>query len=163
MQSSLNFRVGQGFDVHRFAEGRRLVVGGVVIPHSMGLEGHSDADVLTHAVCDALLGAAAMGDIGQHFPDTDAKFKDADSIGLLRHVAGSLEARGWGIVNVDTVLIAEAPKFAPHVEAMRVRLAEAMGIEVDRVGIKATTSEKMGFTGRREGIAAMATALIGKV
>jgi len=163
MQSSLNFRVGQGFDVHRFAEGRRLVVGGVVIPHAMGLEGHSDADVLTHAVCDALLGAAAMGDIGQHFPDTDAKFKDADSIGLLRHVAGSLEMRGWGIVNVDTVLIAEAPKFQPHVEAMRARLAEAMGIEVDRVGIKATTSEKMGFTGRREGIAAMATALIGKV
>lgn len=162
MQSPLNLRVGQGFDVHRFAEGRRLVIGGVEIPHPAGLDGHSDADVLTHAVCDALLGAAALGDIGKHFPDTDPKFKNADSIGLLRHVSELLQAQGWGIVNVDSILIAEAPKFSPHVGAMKQNLAAAMTIEADRVGIKATTSEKMGFTGRREGIAAMATALIAR-
>lgn len=161
MSDAPSFRIGQGFDVHRFAEGRKLVIGGVVIPHPMGLAGHSDADVLTHAICDALLGAAGLGDIGKHFPDTDAAWKDADSIELLKKVAELLRRGAWGVINVDATLVAEAPRFAPHIDAMRKRLAEAIGIDAGCVSIKATTSEKMGFTGRGEGIAAMAVALIG--
>ncbi|MBI3735396.1 2-C-methyl-D-erythritol 2,4-cyclodiphosphate synthase [Candidatus Sumerlaeota bacterium] len=162
MQTDSSFRIGQGFDVHRFAEGRKLIIGGVRIEHPRGLDGHSDADVLGHAIGDALLGAAALGDLGKHFPDTDPKFKDADSMALLRHIERMLAEGGWGIVNVDATLIAEAPRFAPHVPAMRSNLAASLGVEVERVSLKATTSEKLGFTGRGEGIAAMAVALIGK-
>lgn len=154
------FRIGQGFDVHRFAPGRRLILGGVEVPHSQGLEGHSDADVLTHAICDALLGAAALGDIGKHFPDTDPAYRDADSLGLLSHVADLLARSGWRIGNIDSTLVAQAPRVAPYIEQMRGRLASACGIESGQIGIKATTSEGLGFTGRGEGIAALATALI---
>lgn len=156
-------RIGQGFDVHRFAPGRRLVLGGVEVAHSQGLEGHSDADVLTHAICDALLGAAALGDIGMHFPDTDPTYRDADSLVLLSHVVGLLARSGWRIGNIDSTLVAQAPRVAPYIEQMRGRLASACGIESGQIGIKATTSERLGFTGRGEGIAALATALIVRV
>lgn len=157
------FRIGQGFDVHRLVAGRRLVIGGVEIEHPFGLEGHSDADVLTHAIADALLGAIALGDIGQHFPNTDAAYKDADSLTLLRRVVELLGEVGWSVGNVDATLIAEAPKFAPHIPMMQQRLAKVLRIEAGAVGIKATTSETMGFTGRKEGIAAMAVGLIFKI
>jgi 2-C-methyl-D-erythritol 2,4-cyclodiphosphate synthase len=160
MTQTPKFRIGQGFDVHRFGPRRRLVLGGVEIPHPLGLEGHSDADVLTHAICDALLGAAGLGDIGVHFPDTDAAYRDADSLGLLAHVAGLLAKEGWRIGNIDSTIIAQAPKVAPHIGPMRERLATACGIDAGQIGIKATTSEGLGFTGRGEGIAAMAAALI---
>ena len=153
-------RTGLGYDAHRLVEGRRLVLGGVEIPHSMGLLGHSDADVLAHAVMDALLGAAADGDIGRHFPDNDPKWKDADSIGLLRAVAARLASLGFSIVNTDATVVAETPKLAPHIPAMRARLAEAMGIPAEAVSVKATTVEGMGAIGRREGISAMAIATI---
>lgn len=153
-------RTGLGYDAHRLVEGRRLVLGGVEIPHSVGLLGHSDADVLTHALMDALLGAAADGDIGQHFPDRDPKWKDADSVGLLRAVVARLDANGWRIVNTDVTVVAEAPKLAPHIPAMRERLAAAMGVPVSAVSVKATTVEGMGAIGRREGISAMAIATI---
>jgi 2-C-methyl-D-erythritol 2,4-cyclodiphosphate synthase len=153
-------RSGLGIDSHRFAEGRRLVLGGVEIPHDRGLDGHSDADVLAHAITDAILGAAAMGDIGQHFPDTDSAFKDADSIGLLREAVARVSAEGWRVEFVDATVMLERPKLAPHREAMRDRLAEAMGIAPDRVNVKATTGERMGFVGRGEGAAAMAVATI---
>jgi len=153
-------RTGLGIDTHAFAAGRPLILGGITIPHDVGLAGHSDADVLTHAVIDALLGAAGLGDIGQHFPDTDAEFKDADSIGLLRVVAAELGARGFAIANVDATVVLERPKLAPHREAMRGRLAEALGLPPDRVNVKATTGERMGFVGRGEGAAAMAVATI---
>lgn len=153
-------RVGQGFDVHRFAEGRKLIIGGVEIEHPKGLEGHSDADVLTHAICDALLGAAGLGDIGRHFPDDDPEFKDADSLKLLSEVSSKVAQIGFTVVNVDATIIAEAPKFAPHIDAMRKRLADAIGVEALQVNVKATTTERLGFTGREEGIAAMAVALI---
>ncbi|MBI5329694.1 MAG: 2-C-methyl-D-erythritol 2,4-cyclodiphosphate synthase [Betaproteobacteria bacterium] len=156
----MNIRVGHGFDVHALVHGRRLVIGGVEIPHERGLLGHSDADVLLHALCDALLGAAGLGDIGKHFPDSDAKYKGIDSRNLLRHVADLLEARGWRAGNVDATLIAQAPKMAPHIPAMRQHIAEDLGIPADAVNIKATTTESLGFTGRGEGIAAEAVCLI---
>ncbi|MBM4182481.1 MAG: 2-C-methyl-D-erythritol 2,4-cyclodiphosphate synthase [Betaproteobacteria bacterium] len=153
-------RIGHGFDVHAFAEGRRLVIGGVDIPHERGLLGHSDADVLIHAICDALLGAAGLGDIGRHFPDSDARYRGVDSRELLRHVAGLLDARGWRVGNVDATLIAQAPRMAPHIPAMRERLAADLGIAVEALNVKATTTEKLGFTGRQEGIAAEAVCLL---
>ncbi|MCU0934406.1 MAG: 2-C-methyl-D-erythritol 2,4-cyclodiphosphate synthase, partial [Thiobacillaceae bacterium] len=141
-------------------EGRRLVLGGVDIPHERGLLGHSDADVLIHAICDALLGAAGLGDIGRHFPDSDARYQGIDSRELLRHVAGLLDARGWRVSNVDATLIAQAPRMAPHIPAMRERLAADLGIAVEALNVKATTTEKLGFTGRQEGIAAEAVCLL---
>jgi 2-C-methyl-D-erythritol 2,4-cyclodiphosphate synthase len=156
----MRMRVGQGFDVHRLVPGRRLVVGGVEIAHDKGLLGHSDADVLLHAICDALLGAAALGDIGRHFPDTDARFKDIDSRELLRQVTALLEDRGRRVVNIDATIIAEAPRMAPHIPRMVANIAADVGIEPHYVNVKATTTEGLGFTGRGEGIAAQATCLV---
>jgi 2-C-methyl-D-erythritol 2,4-cyclodiphosphate synthase len=153
-------RIGQGFDAHAFADGRRLVLGGVTIPHARGLAGHSDADVLLHAVCDALLGAAALGDIGRHFPDSDAQYKDADSRALLRAVAAKLAARGLRAANVDATVVAQAPRLAPHVAQMVANIAGDLGLARDRVNVKATTTERLGFAGREEGIAALAVALV---
>ena len=153
-------RIGQGFDVHALAEGRKLVIGGVDIPYHRGLLGHSDADVLLHAICDALLGAAALGDIGRHFPDTDPRYKGIDSRALLRHVAGLISKHGYRVNNIDATIIAQAPKMAPHVAAMIENIATDLGIAADRVNIKATTTEKLGFTGREEGIAAQAICLL---
>lgn len=158
----MNIRIGHGFDVHAFAEGRRLIIGGVDIPNDRGLLGHSDADVLLHAICDALLGAAALGDIGKHFPDSDARYKGIDSRKLLRHVAELLDGRGWKVGNVDATIIAQAPKMAPHIASMREHIAEDIGIAADQVNVKATTTERLGFTGREEGIAAEAVCLIDK-
>ena len=155
-----DLRIGNGFDVHAFAPGRKLILGGVEIPHELGLAGHSDADVLLHAICDALLGAAAQGDIGAHFPDTSARFKNIDSRILLRDVGAKITALGWGVANVDATLIAQAPKMAPHIAAMRTNIAADLGIDVARVSIKATTTEKLGFAGRGEGIAAQAVCLL---
>lgn len=156
----MNLRIGHGFDVHAFAEGRKLIIGGVDIPHDRGLLGHSDADVLLHAICDALLGAAALGDIGRHFPDSDPRYKGIDSRMLLRHVAGLLLQRGWRTGNVDATIIAQAPKMAPHIATMRTHVAADLGVEMDCVNVKATTTERLGFTGRGEGIAAEAVCLI---
>ena len=153
-------RVGQGFDVHALIAGRALIIGGVTIPYDKGLDGHSDADVLLHAVCDALLGAAALGDIGRHFPDTDIRYKGADSRGLLREVAKLLQAGGYHVVNLDATIIAQAPKMAPYIPAMIAHIAADLGIDPGRVNVKAKTTEKLGFTGRGEGIAAEAIALI---
>ncbi len=153
-------RTGIGFDTHRLVEGRKLVLGGVEIAHVLGLLGHSDADVLAHAIMDALLGAIADGDIGQHFPDTDAKWKDADSLKLLEAVAKRVRAQGWEVVNVDATVLAERPKLMPHIPAMRERLAQAMGVEVGAVSVKATTVEGLGAIGRQEGISAMAVATV---
>ncbi|HJS39509.1 MAG TPA: 2-C-methyl-D-erythritol 2,4-cyclodiphosphate synthase [Burkholderiales bacterium] len=153
-------RVGQGFDVHALVPGRKLVLGGVHIPHHRGLEGHSDADVLLHAVCDALLGAAGLGDIGRHYPDTDAQYAEIDSRRLLRDVAVKLAAAGWRVVNVDATVIAQAPRLAPHFGAMTANIAQDLGVAPGAVNLKATTTEGLGFTGRGEGIAAMAVALI---
>ena len=153
-------RVGQGFDVHRLVAGRRLVIGGVEIAYDKGLLGHSDADVLLHAICDALLGAAALGDIGKHFPDTDPKYKGIDSRELLRHVAQLLADRGRRVVNVDATIIAEAPRMAPHIPRMVANIAADLGIEAHYVNVKATTTEQLGFTGRGEGIAAQAICLV---
>ncbi len=153
-------RVGQGFDVHALVDGRKLVVGGVTIPYHKGLEGHSDADVLIHAVCDALLGAAGMGDIGRHFPDTDAAWKDADSRKLLAAVAAKIAAAGLRVANVDATIVAQAPHMAPHMNAMARNIAGDLGVEEGRVNVKATTTEQLGFAGRGEGIAAMAIALL---
>jgi 2-C-methyl-D-erythritol 2,4-cyclodiphosphate synthase len=150
-------RSGLGIDSHRFAEGRRLVLGGVEIPHDRGLDGHSDADVLAHAITDAILGAAAMGDIGQHFPDTDSAFKDADSIGLLREAVARVSAEGWRVEFVDATVMLERPKLAPHRAAIMAVLSEAVGADVH---VKATTGERMGFVGREEGVAAMAVATL---
>ena len=155
-----DFRIGHGFDVHALVEGRRLIVGGVDIPHDLGLAGHSDADVLLHALCDALLGAAGLGDIGRHFPDTHAEFKDIDSRILLRRVVDQLKQRGWIIGNVDATIIAQAPKMAPHIARMTAHIADDLGVAFDRVNVKATTTEHLGFTGRGEGIAAEAVCLI---
>ena len=151
---------GIGWDVHRLVEGRALVLGGVRIEHDRGLEGHSDADVLTHAVIDALLGAAGLGDIGQHFPDTDPRFKDADSIHLLRTVVTYLAERGYAIGNVDATVVLERPKLAPYRERIRATLADALALPEDAVNVKATTGERMGFVGRGEGVAAMAIATL---
>ena len=156
-------RIGHGFDVHRLVEGRNCIIGGVNIPYPKGLDGHSDADVLLHAICDALLGAAALGDIGKHFPDTDPRFKGIDSRALLRQVAGLLKAEGYCVTNLDATVIAEAPRLAPHIFAMRTNIAADVGVAVDAVNVKATTSERLGFTGRGEGIAAEAVCLIEKV
>jgi len=153
-------RVGLGFDVHPFAPGRPLVLGGVPIPHEAGLAGHSDADVLLHAVCDALLGAAALGDIGRHFPDRDPAYGGIASLELLRRTAALLAAAGWQPFQVDTCVLAEAPRVAPHAEAMRAAIAAALGIPVANVGLKATTTEGLGFVGRGEGIAAQAVCVI---
>jgi len=152
--------MGIGWDVHRFAEGRRLVLGGVEVPHERGLEGHSDADALTHAIIDALLGAAGLGDIGRHFPDTDERWRDADSFGLLLHTARLVADEGLRIVNVDATVLAERPQLAEHAGAMRDRLAGALGLDPARVNVKATTGEGMGFVGREEGIAALAVAQV---
>lgn len=149
-------RVGVGFDVHRLEAGRKLILGGVEIPFEKGLAGHSDADVLAHAVCDAILGAAALGDIGQHFPDTDPRWRGADSLIFLREAVALAAARGLRPHNVDAVVVAERPRLAPHTGRMRARLAEALGIPEGAVSVKATTSERLGFTGREEGIAAQA-------
>ena len=153
-------RVGMGYDVHRLTEERKLILGGVEIPWEKGLLGHSDADVLVHAVMDALLGAAALGDIGKHFPDTDPAYKGISSILLLRHVAELLKKNGYAIGNVDATIIAQKPKMAPHILKMRENMAEAMGISVDCLNVKATTEEGLGFTGREEGIAAQAICLL---
>ena len=153
-------RVGHGYDVHRLVEGRALILGGVTVPFDRGLLGHSDADVLTHAVMDALLGAAALGDIGKLFPDSDAAYAGADSIALLERVTALLREHGWQVGNVDATVVAQAPKLAPYIPEMRRRLAEAMGLDVDCVSVKATTEERLGFTGRGEGMAAHAVALI---
>lgn len=153
-------RVGMGYDVHRLTEGRKLILGGVEIPWEKGLLGHSDADVLVHAVMDALLGAAALGDIGKHFPDTDPAYKGISSILLLRHVTELLKKNGHAIGNVDATIIAQKPKMAPHILKMRENMAEAMGISVDCLNVKATTEEGLGFTGREEGIAAQAICLL---
>ncbi len=153
-------RFGIGYDVHRFAPNRRLVLGGVEIPYVQGLLGHSDADVLSHAYADALLGAAALGDIGKHFPDTDPRFKDVSSIVLLQHVARLLAEAGWRIVNVDATLVLQQPKIAPYARRMRENVAQALGIDVDQVSVKATTSEGLGFVGSGEGATATAVASI---
>ena len=155
-----DLRTGLGIDVHAFAPGRPLIIGGVSIPHYQGLDGHSDADVLTHAIMDALLGAARAGDIGKLFPPTDPAFKDADSIKLLENVAAHVRSMGFEIIDVDSVIAAQEPKLSPHREAMRANLAATMGIPIDNVGVKATTTERLGYEGREEGITAYATCLL---
>ena len=157
---SIPFRIGHGYDVHRLVPGRALVLGGVTIPYEKGLLGHSDADVLTHAVMDALLGAAALGDIGRHFPDSDPAYAGANSIGLLRRVVAMLDSQGYSLGNLDCTVIAQAPKLMPHMEQMRRNLAEACGAELSQINLKATTEEGLGFTGSGEGIAAHAVALL---
>ncbi|MFK3969509.1 2-C-methyl-D-erythritol 2,4-cyclodiphosphate synthase [Pseudomonas sp. NPDC087358] len=153
-------RIGHGYDVHRFAEGDFITLGGVRIAHTFGLLAHSDGDVLLHALSDALLGAAALGDIGKHFPDTEPQFKGADSRVLLRHVLQQVQAKGWKVGNVDATIVAQAPKMAPHIDAMRALIAADLQVELDQVNVKATTTEKLGFTGREEGIAVHAVALL---
>jgi 2-C-methyl-D-erythritol 2,4-cyclodiphosphate synthase len=155
-------RTGLGYDCHRFADGRALILGGVTLEHPRGLDGHSDADVLTHAIIDALLGAAALGDIGQHFPDTDERWRGADSLALLGAVVGLLDERGYELVNVDATVVIERPKLAPVCEEIRARLASALGVGVDRVSVKATRGEGMGFVGREEGAAALAVATLSR-
>ena len=156
-------RIGHGYDVHRLVEGRDLIIGGVKIPYEKGLLGHSDADVLTHAVMDALLGAAALGDIGKHFPDTDPAYKGADSLKLAEHVAALLANQGYRIGNVDATVIAQAPKLAPHIPFMKQNLARALGCDADQINVKATTEEHLGFTGEGLGIAAHAVCLIERI
>jgi len=156
----MTVRVGNGFDVHALVEGRPLILGGVTVPYARGLAGHSDADVLLHAICDALLGALALGDLGAHFPDTDPRWKGADSRVLLRHVVALVRERGWEAGNVDTTIIAQEPKLAPHVRAMAANIAADLGCAADRVSVKATTTERLGLTGRGEGIAALASVLV---
>jgi 2-C-methyl-D-erythritol 2,4-cyclodiphosphate synthase len=156
-------RFGIGYDVHRLVANRKLILGGVEIPFVKGLLGHSDADVLCHALADALLGAAALGDIGEHFPDTDPRFRDVSSIVLLQHVAGLLQKAGWAVVNVDATLVLQAPKIAPYVRRMRENIANALGLTVDQVSVKATTSEELGFVGMGEGATATAVASIESV
>lgn len=157
-----DFRVGTGFDVHKLVEGRKCIICGVEIPHETGILGHSDADVALHALMDAILGAAGMGDIGRHFPDTDERFKGADSMKLTEHVLGLIKAKGYVVNNVDVTIIAQAPKMAPHIEKMRANIARVLEMDIDRVNVKATTTEKLGFTGRKEGIAAEAVASLVK-
>ena len=153
-------RIGHGYDVHRFCDGEFVTLGGVQIAHKFGLLAHSDGDVLLHALSDALLGTAALGDIGKHFPDTDPQFKGADSRVLLRHVLGLVKAKGWQVGNVDATIVAQAPKMAPHIDTMRSLIAADLGVALDQVNVKATTTEKLGFTGREEGIAVHAVALL---
>ncbi|WP_438313603.1 2-C-methyl-D-erythritol 2,4-cyclodiphosphate synthase [Sporosarcina sp. FA9] len=153
-------RIGQGYDVHKFEEGRPLIIGGITIPHHKGLVGHSDADVLLHTITDAALGAIGEGDIGRHFPDTDMSFKDADSAVLLEKVWAIVAERGYKLGNIDCTIIAENPKMSPHIESIRARVAQLLQADVTQVNIKATTTEKLGFTGREEGIAALAVILL---
>ena len=155
-------RIGNGYDVHRLVEGRDLILGGVKVPHTLGLLGHSDADVLTHAVMDALLGAAALGDIGRHFPDTDPTYKGADSLVLLDHVMALLKEKGYRVGNVDATILAQKPKLAPYITQMRDNLARHMGVEPDQVNVKAPTEERLGFTGAEEGNAAPSVCLLGQ-
>ena len=159
----MQFRIGSGFDVHKLVEDRKCIICGVEIPYSKGLLGHSDADVALHALMDALLGPAALGDIGKHFPDTDPRFAGADSMKLTEYVVGLLEAKGWSVNNVDVTIIAQAPKMAPHIENMRKNVARVLKVYLDQVNVKATTTEKLGFTGRGEGIAAEAVASLIKL
>ncbi len=153
-------RIGQGYDVHAFGEGDKIVIGGVVIPHTRGLVAHSDGDVLLHALCDALLGACALGDIGQHFPDTDPQYRHADSRALLRLVYAKVQAAGWELVNADMTIIAQAPRMARHIGSMRETIAQDLRSQIGQVNVKATTTERLGFTGREEGIAAQAVVLL---
>ncbi len=156
----MKIRVGYGYDVHKLTENRRLILGGVEIEYEKGLLGHSDADVLVHAIIDSLLGAAALGDIGTHFPDTDSKYKNADSIELLKYVCGLIAEKGYTVSNIDATVIAQAPKLKPFIKKMRENIAGAMNIDVEDISIKATTEEQLGFTGRKEGISAHSTTLI---
>lgn len=156
----MKFRVGHGYDVHKLVEDRKLIIGGVEIPHSKGLLGHSDADVLAHAICDALLGAAALGDIGKHFPDNDDRYKDVDSLVLLEKVCELIRNKGYEISNVDSTILAQAPKLRPYIDEMRSKLAKAMKLDIDELSVKATTEERLGFTGREEGIAVHAVVLL---
>lgn len=156
----MNFRIGQGYDVHAFGDGDHVMLGGVRVPHSQGVVAHSDGDVALHALCDAMLGALALGDIGVHFPPSDARWKGADSRALLRHCNDLLRERGWSVGNADVTVVCEAPKVGPHAVAMRESIAADLGVAVDAVSVKATTSERMGFTGRGEGIAAQAVCLL---
>lgn len=158
----INFRIGHGYDVHKLTQGRRLVLGGVTIPHELGLLGHSDADVLVHAIMDSIIGAMGLGDIGRHFPDTDEKYRGADSLHLLSAVRVMMVSRGYSVVNIDATIIAQKPRISPYVERMRDNVARVLGCDIDRVNIKATTEEHLGFTGREEGISAHAVALIEK-
>ncbi|MEM9807129.1 MAG: 2-C-methyl-D-erythritol 2,4-cyclodiphosphate synthase [Cyanobacteria bacterium P01_D01_bin.56] len=158
----MNIRIGNGYDIHRLGPERPLILGGVTIPHTLGLLGHSDADVLTHAIMDAMLGALSLGDIGRYFPPTDPKWKGADSLVLLDQVYQLIKDQGWSIGNVDSVVVAEQPKLKPHIEAMKQRLADRLTLATDQIGIKATTNEKLGPTGREEGIAAYAVVLLVK-
>ena len=158
-----NLRIGQGYDVHRLTEGRALILGGVAIPYEQGLDGHSDADVLTHAIMDALLGAAGLGDIGKLFPDTEERYRGISSLLLLRKVGELLKINGWQVINLDSTIVAQAPKLSPYREAMRRNLAEALGMDEAGVSVKATTEERLGFTGDGSGMAAQAIALIEKV
>ena len=153
-------RIGHGYDVHKLVEGRDLILGGVKIDHHLGLLGHSDADVLLHAVSDALLGAAGMGDIGKHFPDTDPQYKGADSLGLLRIVAQKVQAAGYRVSNIDVTMIAQRPKLRPHIEKMEANIAAAVGVDVSRINVKATTEEHLGFTGSEQGMACHAVCLL---
>lgn len=155
-------RIGHGYDVHAFAENRKCIIGGVDVPCEKGLLGHSDADVLLHAISDSLLGAAALGDIGKHFPDTDERYKGADSLVLLKNVCELINSKGYKVVNIDATVIAQMPKMAPFIDAMRENIAGALGVDVDFVSVKATTEEKLGFTGRKEGISAHCVCLIEK-
>jgi 2-C-methyl-D-erythritol 2,4-cyclodiphosphate synthase len=159
----MNIRIGNGYDIHRLVKDRQLILGGVKIEHELGLLGHSDADVLTHAIMDAMLGALSLGDIGHYFPPTDPQWAGADSIGLLEQVDGLIRDRGWQISNLDTVIVAERPKLKPHITAMRDRLAQALDLEPERVGVKATTNEQLDATGREEGICAYAVVLLVKI
>lgn len=156
----MKFRVGHGYDVHKLVEDRKLIIGGVEIPHYKGLLGHSDADVLAHAICDALLGAAALGDIGKHFPDNDDRYKDIDSLVLLEKVCELIRNKGYEISNVDSTILAQAPKLRPYIDEMRSKLAKAMKLDIDELSVKATTEERLGFTGREEGIAAHVVVLL---
>lgn len=158
--NGVDMRIGQGFDVHAFADNRKLIIGGVEILHERGLLGHSDADVLLHAICDALLGAAGLGDIGRHYPDNDAKFRGIDSRELLRDVCEQIRDLGWRVGNVDATIIAQAPKMSPHIPDMEENIADDLEIAPDQVNVKATTTERLGFTGRGEGIAAQAVCLL---
>jgi 2-C-methyl-D-erythritol 2,4-cyclodiphosphate synthase len=160
----MQLRIGNGYDIHRLVQGRPLILGGQTLQHpeGLGLDGHSDADVLVHALMDALLGALSLGDIGQHFPPDDPRWKGADSLVLLEQVMGLIRERGWQVVNVDTVVVAERPKLRPHIEAIRAAIAERMSLDPEQVGIKATTNEKLGPTGREEGIACHAVALLSR-
>ena len=159
----MTHRIGHGFDVHAFKDGDHVMLGGVRVSHDRGIDAHSDGDVVLHALCDALLGALALGDIGQHFPPSDPRWKDCDSRVFLRHCAALLHERGWHVSNADITVLAEAPKVGPHRDAMRAAIASELGIEIDRISVKATTTEKLGYIGRREGLAAEAVVLLDRI